>query len=258
MRFALASWTLLRRETVRFLRQRNRIVGAVGTPLVFWLLIGSGLHGSFRIPGLGDTPYLQYFYPGTIVLMVLFTAIFSTISVIEDRKEGFLQGVLAAPVPRGALATGKLLGGTALATFQGALFVAAAPLLGLPVTAASAAFSIGVLFLLSFGLTGLGFLLAWRTDSTQGFHAVMNLFLMPLWLLSGALFPAAGAPGWLQAVMRINPLTYGVAALQSGLGLAGDAPGSPVIGVAVTAGFAALMLVLSVRATLRRTERGVQ
>jgi ABC-2 type transport system permease protein len=208
----LASWTLFQREVWRFVRQKNRIIGAIGTPLVFWILIGSGLSGSLNM----GVNYLQYFFPGTIVLVLFFTSIFSTISIIEDRREGFLQGVLVAPIPRWAMVLGHLLGGTALATIQGILFVAMSPFLGLPLTGHALLLIVTMLILLSFGLTGLGYIIAWRLDSTQGFHAIMNLFLMPLWLLSGALFPIAGAPFWLRIVMRLNPLTYGVSALQNG------------------------------------------
>lgn len=239
----LASWTLFQREVVRFFRQKNRIVGAVGTPLVFWLLIGSGLSGSLN---LGVT-YLQYFFPGTIVLVLFFTSIFSTISIIEDRREGFLQGVLIAPVPRWSIVAGNVLGGTALATAQGLIFVAFTPFLGLAPSAGGLALIVIMLVLMSFGLTGLGFSLAWRLDSSQGFHAVMNLFLMPLWLLSGALFPISGAPEWLALVMRLNPLTYGVRALQQGFFpdyFRADAS-SLLLSVIVAALFAALMFALA-------------
>ncbi len=217
----LASLTLFQREVWRFLRQKNRIVGAIGTPLVFWILIGSGLSGSLNL----GVNYLQYFFPGTIVLVLFFTSIFSTISIIEDRREGFLQGVLVAPIPRSAMVFGHLLGGTALATLQGLLFVALSPLLGLHLSLSGFSLILAMLILISFGLTGLGYVIAWRLDSTQGFHAIMNLFLMPLWLLSGALFPMDGAPLWLRVVMRLNPLTYSVSAFQHGF--FENTPGGP-------------------------------
>ncbi|MBV9079819.1 MAG: ABC transporter permease, partial [Elusimicrobia bacterium] len=177
------SFALLRREIVRFLRQRHRIVGALGTPLVFWFLIGSGLGKSFRSPmgGAAGMDFLRYFFPGTIVLILLFTAIFSTISIIEDRREGFLQGVLVSPAPRSAIVLGKILGGTVLAAVQGLLFAAAAPLLGFAYHGSNLLYVVILIALSSFSLTGLGFIIAWRMDSTQGFHAIMNLFLMPLW-----------------------------------------------------------------------------
>ena len=211
----LAVYTLWRRELTRFFRQPSRIASAVATPLVFWLLIGSGLSGSFRLPGgPADVDYMEYYFPGTIVLVLLFAAIFSNISVIEDRREGFLQGVLVAPVGRASMVTGKVLGGGTLAWLQGIVFLALAPAAGIQLTVPSVLAAAGVLALLALALSALGFACAWKLESVQGFHAIMNLVLMPMWLLSGAFFPASGAPGWLAALMRLNPLTYGIAALR--------------------------------------------
>lgn len=251
--FFLAAGTLWRREVVRFYRDRARVLGALAPPLVFWFLIGSGLGNSFRGPGVPEgTTYLQFFFPGTILLIVLFTAIFSTISVIEDRREGFLQAVLVAPVPRSALVLGKVLGGSTLAFLQGLTFLALAPSIGLPMRPAYLPFVFLELWLVACGLTGLGFWIAWKLDSTQGFHAVMNLFLIPMWLLSGALFPAAGAPAWLRWVMAANPVTYGVAALQHGLLLnAGTHLPDPRTCLAVTSAFALVAFTASVAAVAR-------
>lgn len=212
----LPALSLCRREWVRFLRQRHRVVGALATPIVFWLLIGGGMGRSFRVEG---TPqgygYLQYFFPGTVLMILLFTAIFSTISIIEDRREGFLQSVLVAPVSRMAVVLGKVLGGAALAFGQGVLFLALGPLIGLRLTAGGLLAALGMMAVLSFALTALGFCIAWRMSSTQGFHAIMNLFLMPMWFLSGALFPPReGMFQPLRWVMEANPLTYGLAGLR--------------------------------------------
>ncbi len=221
--FVLASYSLCRRELVRFFRQRSRIIGVIGSPLVFWFLIGSGLGSSFRHPNAPpEMNYLEYFFPGTIVLIILFTAIFSTISIIEDRKEGFLQSVIAAPVSRMSIALGKILGGTILSLVQAIILLLLTPFIGISLSLVSILFLFVILFVISFGLIGLGFLIAWRMDSTQGFHAIMNLFLIPLWLLSGALFPSSGAAGWLGKLMMFNPLTYGVAAIRQGLYLNGN------------------------------------
>lgn len=214
----LAVLTLCRRELTRFFRQPSRIIGAAVTPLLFWLLIGSGFSGSFRMPGAPDgVGYLEYFFPGSIVLVLLFAAIFSNISVIEDRREGFLQGVLVAPVPRWVIVAGKVLGGAFLAWVQAVAFLALAPLVGIPLTLTSALGAAGVLAVLAVSLTAVGFCFAWILDSVQGFHAIMNILLMPMWLLSGSLFPQAGAAPWLAAIMRINPLNYGVAAFRGAL-----------------------------------------
>jgi ABC-2 type transport system permease protein len=157
---------------------------------------------------------LEYFFPGIVILTVLFASIYSTFSTIEDRREGFLPSVLVAPLPRGVIVVGKVTGGAVPAALQGTLLLLLVPAAGLHPSAAAWLGAAGWLLLLSVILTTLGFCFAWRTDSTQGFHAVMNLLLMPLWLLSGAVFPAEGAAGWVQGLMRLNPLTYGVAGLR--------------------------------------------
>ncbi|HTW95592.1 MAG TPA: ABC transporter permease, partial [Tepidisphaeraceae bacterium] len=141
----------------------------------------------------------------------LFTALFSTISIIEDRHEGFLQSVLVSPISPMAIVMGKLLGGSILAAGQGLIFLLLAPLIGVRFSPMSFAAALIILWIVGFALTGLGFCIAWRMSSTQGFHAILNLFLMPMWFLSGALFPAKGAMKW---VMGANPLTYGLAALR--------------------------------------------
>ncbi len=215
------------REIVRFLRQRTRIVGAIGQPVIFWVLFGTGLRSSFQAPdwaaALGrPMSYQEYFLPGVTVLIVMFTAIFSTISIIEDRREGFLQGVLVAPVARWVIVLGKIFGGTLLAVVQALLFLVIGPLLSYVGLAPDLPFQLSLaqwlsaasfLVLISIELTAIGFLIAWPMNSTQGFHAIMSVFLMPMWLLSGAFFPG-GETGWLAWVIRLNPLTYGVAGLR--------------------------------------------
>jgi ABC-2 type transport system permease protein len=252
----LGSLTLWQRELTRFFRQRSRIAGALGTPLVFWLLLGSGVGRSMSLPAqAGTTSYLEYFFPGTVVMILLFTAIFSTISIIEDRREGFLQAVLVAPVGRSTIVMGKMLGSTSLALIQGTLFLALAPLVG--VAPAALPLTIVLLALVAFGLTGLGYVLAWSLDSTQGFHAIMNLFLIPMWLLSGAVFPASGAPGWLQWVITVNPLTYGVGLVRWSLYgpeayASLDAP-DPGLSLVVVIAFALLTFVLALKVTLKKS-----
>lgn len=212
---ALPAFSLWWREVVRFYRQKSRVVGVIASPLVFWLVIGSGFGTSFRSgEGAGQQHYLDYFYPGALIMIILFTSIFTMMSVIEDRKEGFLLSVLAAPVPRSSVVLGKVLGGTTLSTVQGVIFLVFAPLVGVHLGLTQLLLVFLTVFLVSFALTALGFAIAWPMDSTQAFHAIINLFLIPLWLLSGALFPLTGASGWLRLLMRINPLTYGTEALR--------------------------------------------
>jgi ABC-2 type transport system permease protein len=212
----LPAFTLWWREIVRFYRQKSRVVGVLASPLVFWVVIGAGFGTSFRTGGgQSQQHYMDYFYPGALIMIVLFTSIFTMMSVIEDRKEGFLLSVLVAPVPRSAIVLGKVLGGTTLSAIQGMIFLVFAPFAGIHLNVVQVLLVAVVVFLISFALTALGFAIAWPMDSTQAFHGIINLFLIPLWLLSGALFPMAGASKWIRALMYMNPLTYGVEALRA-------------------------------------------
>lgn len=253
----LPSVSLWWRDVLRFLRQRNRIISALATPLVFWLLLGAGFAESFRPPGeTGDASYLRYFFPGTIVLIMLFTAIFSTISIIEDRREGFLQGLLVSPAHPSSIVLGKLLGGTTLAVGQGLLFCLLAPTAGLPLGPANILPILLSFTLCGLAMTGLGFLFAWPLDSTAGFHALMNIFLMPLWMMSGALFPVTPAAGWAYWVTVVNPVTYAVASVRHALqanpwaGLEGLA--SPVWSLAITGAFALALFLAGLLLVHRR------
>lgn len=223
-RALLAVWTLCRREITRFLRQRSRLIGALATPIVFWVLFGAGLHDSFQAPAgvSGAMSYRAYFLPGITALILMFTAIFSAMSIIEDRHEGFLQGVLVSPVSRSSLVLGKVAGGVVMAVVQALMFVGLGWLMGNVGLADDLVFDLNLvrifiltlfMALVAFGLTSLGFMLAWKLDSIQGFHAIMNVFLMPMWLLSGAFFPAAQS-GTLSVIMKLNPLSYGVAGIR--------------------------------------------
>lgn len=250
----LPVWSLWKREVVRFLRQRSRIIGALGTPIVFWILLGSGLRNSFQSaspPGATDAAnYLEYSYPGMMALIVLFTAIFSMISVIEDRRAGFMQAVLAAPVARSAIVVGKIMGSVTLAVGQALLFLLLAPAAGLSLSIPAIAATFFTLVILAIALSALGFIIAWPLDSTQGFHAIMNLFLIPMWLLSGAVFPPSGASTWMSWIMHVNPLTYGVTALRHALYWGGSPRrGEPSMALcmAVTVAFAIVVIALAAR-----------
>lgn len=264
MTYLLPIWSLTLREIVRFFRQRSRVTGAFAQPLIFWVLFGVGLSGSFRMPGASDggLSYQAYFVPGIAAMIVLFTSIFSSISVIQDRNEGFLQGVLAAPIPRTSLVIGKLAGGTLLAVIQALAFIALAVVLKASGVAPSIELSLGIgralaiaglLLMMGLGLCGLGYFFAWKLDSVQGFHAIMSVLLFPMWLLSGAFFPAEGS-GWLWWIIAVNPLTYGVAGLRWLLFPASSQALPPLaVCVSVTALFALAMVALDVRLTRRGT-----
>ena len=239
----LAVMSLWWREVLRFVRQRSRLTGALLQPLVFWLLLGGGLQASFRPPGsAGEGGYLAYFYPGILALVLLFTAIFATIAVVEDRRSGFLQGVIVAPISRPTIVLGQACGATSLAVAQGALFLALAPLVGLSIGPGRVLAALAAMTVVAFGLVNLGLMIAWRMESTQGFHAIMNLVLLPIWFLSGAMFPPDGVAAPLVWVMQIDPLTYGVALLRrcvvpEGVTLAGPGVATSLL---VSAAFAVL------------------
>ena len=239
--FFLPAATLWQRELVRFWRQKSRLLGVIASPLVIWLLIGYGSNT------------LKRFYAGALVLTVMFSAIFSTISIIEDRREGFLLSMLVSPAPRTSMVLGKILGAATLAWIQGLIFLAFAPLAGLSVGVGELLPVAGAIFLISFTLTGLGFVIAWKMESTAGFHAIMNLLLMPMWMVSGALFPLSEAHGWVKGVMWANPLTYSISLLNSTLRLPDVTPGA-LESLVVTLAFGlGLLLVCGMMAAQKST-----
>ena len=209
--------SLARREWTRFLRQPSRSLSAAASPLLLWLVLGSGLDPVFRPPGGEGVGFEEYFFPGVLLLLLVYGALFANATVIQDRREGFLQGVMVAPLRPFELVLGKVLGGSVQGWAQGMLVLAAAPLAGLPLTAGRAVAAALVLALTALTLTAAGFALAWVLDSLQGFHSLMNLVLVPLWLLSGAFFPQATAPTWLRLSMEVNPLALALAALRRAL-----------------------------------------
>jgi ABC-2 type transport system permease protein len=230
--FILPAATLWQRELVRFWRQKSRVLGVVASPVVFWLLMGYGSNDLGR------------FYAGALVLTVMFSAIFSTISIIEDRREGFMLSMLVSPAPRTSMVLGKILGAATLAWIQGLIFLAFAPLAGVRVGVEQVLLAAVAIFLVSFTLTGLGFVIAWKMDSTSGFHAIMNLLLVPMWMVSGSLFPMATAHGVIRAIMWANPLTYSISLLNGLLGLPNATPDT-FTSAAVTLGFGLVLLVVS-------------
>ena len=273
--FLPAALALARREAVRFLRQRNRVIGAVATPLVFWLLLGLGLdraapiaaEPSATVPGMNqptegasalsliggeassEVGYFAFFFPGILLLMVLFTAIFTTITVIEDRREGFLQAVLVSPASRTSIIVGKVIGGTLITLVQAVLMLALGALLVGGPGLGGLLLTVGIVAVLSVTLTALGLCLAWPMDSTAGFHALMNLLLMPMWFLSGAVFPAATA-GLMKPLIYLNPLSYGFDLLAAAWNPALNSVGlglPAAVSLLILAAFTGALLVIATR-----------
>jgi len=245
-----ALWALWMREVRKFLRERSRVVGAFAQPLGFWALLGFGFGGTFQIPGATSVSYLAFLFPGIVALIALFTAIYSTISVVQERQEGFLQAVLVAPVPRWVLVVGSSLGGVSLAMAQAILFLVALPFLGLSPTVAGLALALLGVFLLALSFSSLGLVMAWKVSTTRGYHALMNVVLMPLWLLSSGPFPLEGTPTLLKGLMWLNPVTHGVGLIRTGVYLPLDAPAgphTPWLSLAYISAFALIMAGWAVR-----------
>jgi ABC-2 type transport system permease protein len=256
---ARATFVLWQRDLMKFFGHRTRIAGALAQPLIFWLVLGGGLAGSFRAAGATGIGYTEYFYPGVLVMMLLFSAIFGTMSIIEDRSEGFLQAVLVAAASRPALVLGKTLGASTVALVQTALFLVFLPWSGFSAAMVNWPLLVLAMAFTALSLTALGFVLAWWLDSTQAYHAMMSVLLIPMWLLSGALFPSGGASSILAAIMRANPMTYSVEAIRRALYGSAGLPGtlglegsSLGLELGVLTGFAAVALGLAILLCSRR------
>jgi ABC-2 type transport system permease protein len=203
-----AAGIVWRREWIRFRTDRLRAVTSLIQPILFLFVLGSGL-GSLAGRGLpAGISFRTFIYPGVVAMGVLFTAIFSAGSIVWDREFGFLREMLVAPVNRGAIVLGKCLGGATVATFQGIIVLALAGLAGVPYNPVLIVTLIGELLLLSFTLTAFGVMMAARIKQFQAFMALTQMLVMPLFFLSGALYPLSGLPAWLTVLTRVDPLTY--------------------------------------------------
>jgi ABC-2 type transport system permease protein len=224
-RYFTGIWVIWLREFKRFWRDTPRRIGAFVQPLVYLFLLGTGMQSAFKTFGAGAaTKYVIFVFPGIVGMTVLFTSVFSAISILWDREFGFLKEVLVSPVPRTSVALGKIVGGATTAVLQGLIFML---LMFVPSffgfsfsTLGKMLLLIPVVILLSIGMTAMGVAIAARMKSFEGFPIVMNFILLPLFLLSGAFFPLQGLPGWMNFLTKINPLTYGVDALR-GIALKG-------------------------------------
>jgi ABC-2 type transport system permease protein len=203
-----------RRELIRFKSDRLRAITALVQPVLFLFVLGTGLS---RLAGKGMPPgvdFRTFIYPGVLAMSVLFTAIFSAASIVWDREFGFLREMLVAPVRRWAIVLGKCLGGATVATWQGIVFLVLAGFAHVPYNPLLLLTLVGELLLLSFTLTAFGVMMAARIKQIQAFMALTQMFVMPLFFLSGALYPLSGLPAWLTVLTRIDPLTYIVAPMR--------------------------------------------
>jgi len=201
------------RDLIRYVRQRSRLYSSIARPILWLFILGSGLRPSFG--AIQGYDYTQFIFPGIISIALIFTAIQSAISIIWDREFGFLKEILVAPVPRTAIALGKAFAGSTLSVIQGTLILICAPLVKVPIAWYNILVLIPAMFLISFALVGIGIIIASRMTSFEGFGTIMNFLVMPMFFLSGAVFPVAGLPAWLKFVVYINPLTYGVDLLRN-------------------------------------------
>jgi len=214
-RFLVGTYIIWLRDVKRFWRDTMRRIGAFVQPLIYLFLLGTGLQSAFRVFGAGETKYVTFMYPGILAMTVLFTSMFSSISIIWDREFGFLKEMTVAPIPRSSIAMGKILGGATTAVLQGIVFLVFMPLAGIPYGLYRVFMALLVMSVLSLALTSLGVLIAARMRSMEGFPIVMNFILMPMFFLSGAMFPLQGLPGWMDFLTKVNPMSYGVDAMRN-------------------------------------------
>src|SRR6202167_5833168 len=199
-----------RRELIRFRTDRLRAITALVQPFLFLFILGTGLSSlaGGSLPHSSTFDFKTFIYPGVLAMSVLFTAIFSAGSIVWDREFGFLREILVAPVSRGSIVIGKCLGGATIATFQGVIFLALAGFAHVPYNPQLLLTLVGELLLLSFTLTAFGVMMAARIRQFQAFMPLTQMLVMPLFFLSGALYPLNGLPAWLSVLTRIDPLTY--------------------------------------------------
>ena len=240
---------LAKRELIRQVRQPSRIIASVATPMMIWLFIAGGFSNAVGDVAGGSSSLTAYTIPGMASLTVMFASIFAAISLIQDRHDGVLRAALVSPAPGWSIAMSKIGAGSLIALTQALIVLFALPVLGVamnPIGVLGAALALACI---SIALIGLGLALAWIVDSTQGFHGVMNTLLMPMWLLSGAIFPVEDAAGWLRIAALCNPLTWAHTAMRDSLGMSERF--DPVLAWSVTVGFALFGAILGTWAISR-------
>ncbi|MEW5897015.1 MAG: ABC transporter permease [Nanoarchaeota archaeon] len=210
-------YTIWLRNLKRYLRSKSRIIGSLGMPLFFLIILGFGLNSVVNIPGMGND-YVKFIVPGIVAMSVLFASIFSGIQIIWDKQFGFLKETLVAPVSRMEIMFGQTLGGATTALIQGLIILVLSLFIGANITN-SAGFFIALLFMILTGLcfTALGIAIASRIEDMHGFQLIMNFVIFPIFGLSGAIFPIDSLPSWLKSITLLDPLTYGVEGIRYGL-----------------------------------------
>jgi ABC-2 type transport system permease protein len=221
-----------RREMIRFWRNRTRLLTSFAQPLLYLFIFGAGLN---RLVSRGATPvgvsFQKFLYPGVLAMVVLFSSIFSAISIVWDREFGFLREMLVAPVSRTSLVVGKALGGASTSALQAVVLLVLGPIIGVHLTVVKVLLLLPMLLLVAFAMTSIGVALAAGMASLESFQVVMQLVMMPMFFLSGAIYPVTGLPAWLSVLTRLDPLTYGVAPIRR-LVLGDSVAGSiPIFGV---------------------------
>ncbi len=231
------------RNIKRYLRSKSRIIGSLGMPLFFLLVLGFGLNSIVQIPGMSGSGYIGFIIPGVVSMSVLFTSVFSGIQIIWDRQFGFLKETMVAPVSRMEIMLGQTLGGATTSFIQGLIIMVLSLFVGLKMPG-EFGFLIAVVFMLLIGIsfTAFGIAIASKMEDMQGFQLIMNFVVFPIFGLSGALFPISSLPSWLKPLTLLDPLTYGVEGIR--YGLLGVSQINPLHSFVVLAGFAAIMTVI--------------
>jgi ABC-2 type transport system permease protein len=208
------AYTIWYRDVLRFSRDRLRMFASLGQPLLFLFVFGTGLGPAMSSMTGGAVDFRQFMYPGILAMTVLFTAVFSAVSIVWDREFGFLKEVMVAPVSRTSVALGKVAGGSTVAMFQGTIVLLLAPIIGIRLGLDQVIAIVGLMLLMAVVMTSLGIVVAARMRSMEAFPLVMQFLLMPMFFLSGAFFPLRGIPLWLAWLTRADPVTYGVDSLR--------------------------------------------
>ncbi len=238
-------YTIWLRNVKRYLRSKSRILGSLGMPLFFLVILGFGLNKVVTGPHMGRG-YVAFIVPGIVSMTVLFTSMFAGIQIIWDKQFGFLKETLVAPVSRLEIMLGQTLGGATTALLQGFIILILSLFMGVrPGSAGGLALAIGFMILIGVAFTAMGIAIASRMDDMHGFQLIMNFVIFPIFGLSGALFPIGSLPAWLRSVTLLDPLTYGVEGIR--YGLTGAAQLAPLASVAGLGAFAVLMVTLGAR-----------